>query len=148
MPISYDYPATLERDQDGRLVACFPDFGWGATDGDSLEDVLDEASDLLRELIATTMREGAALPQPSAPAAKQIVVHPPVQIALKAALYDALREGGAPVRRLADALQVAESDVLRMLEPSSATRTALLDAALRQLGRAPGLTIHQQVETT
>ena len=74
MPISYDYPATLERDEDGRFVACFPDFGWGATDGESLEEVLDEARDLLRELIAATMREGAALPQPSLPTAKQVLV--------------------------------------------------------------------------
>ena len=143
MPISYDYPATLERDEDGRFVACFPDFGWGATDGESLEEVLHEAGDLLRELIAATMREGAALPRPSLPSAKQVLVPPPVQIALKAALYDAFREGGAPTSRLADALHVAESEVLHMLDPSRTTRTALLDAALRQLGREPGLTIHQ-----
>ena len=74
MPTSYDYPATRERDEDGRFMAYFPDFGWGATDGESLEEALDEARDLLRELIAATMREGAALPQPSLPTATQILV--------------------------------------------------------------------------
>ena len=143
VPISYDYPATLERDEVARFVVTFPDFGWGATDGESLEEALDEAADLLRELIATTMLEGAALPQPSPPTSEQVLVHPPVQIALKAALYEAVREGGAPTGRLADALQVAESDIQHMLDPFRTTRTALLDAALRQLGREPGLTIHQ-----
>lgn len=143
VPISYDYPATLERDEDARFVVTFPDFGWGATDGESLEEALDEAEDLLRELIATTMREGVALPKPSPPTSEQVLVHPPVQIALKAALYEAVRDCGAPTGRLADALQVAESDILHMLDPFRATRTALLDAALRQLGRQPGLTFHQ-----
>ena len=62
MPDSYDYPAAIERDEDGRHVVSFPDFGWGATDGATRDEALDEARDLLRELIAATMREGGALP--------------------------------------------------------------------------------------
>ena len=89
VPKSYDYPVTLERDEDGRYVAFFPDFGWGATDGASPQDALREATDLLRELIATTIREGEALPNPSPKGEAQIVVHPPLQIALKATLHDA-----------------------------------------------------------
>ena len=42
----------------------FPDFGWAATDGASREEALAEAKDLLRELIATTIREGKDLPAP------------------------------------------------------------------------------------
>ena len=49
----------------GRFVVTFPDFGWGATDGAAREEALDEAKDLLRKLIATTIREGQALPEPS-----------------------------------------------------------------------------------
>lgn len=59
------YPAEVERDADGRFVVTFPDFGWGATDGATLEEALAEARDLLRELIAATIREGHALPAPS-----------------------------------------------------------------------------------
>lgn len=59
------YPAEIERDGDGRYVVTFPDFGWGATDGATRDEALAEARDLLRELIATTMREGADLPEPS-----------------------------------------------------------------------------------
>ena len=58
MPDAYNYPAEIERDDDGRYVVAFPDFGWGATDGATREEALAEARDLLRELIATTMREG------------------------------------------------------------------------------------------
>ena len=61
----YKYPAEIERDEDGRYVVAFPDFGWGATDGATWDEALAEARDLLRELIAGTMREGTDLPEPS-----------------------------------------------------------------------------------
>ncbi len=64
MSDTYDYPARIERDEDGRYVITFPDFGWGATDGATQEEALTEARDLLRELIAVTMREGKDLPKP------------------------------------------------------------------------------------
>ena len=65
MPDTYNYPAEIEHDEDGRYVVAFPDFGWGATDGATLDEALAEAKDLLRELIATTIREGGDLPEPS-----------------------------------------------------------------------------------
>lgn len=61
----YNYGAKIERDEDGRFVVTFPDFGWGATDGATREEALVEAQDLLRELIATTILEGRVLPPPS-----------------------------------------------------------------------------------
>ena len=64
---TYNYPAEVERDEDGRYVVTFPDFGWGATDGATRDEALLEAKDLLRELIATTMREGRDLPSRRAP---------------------------------------------------------------------------------
>ena len=33
MSDTYNYPAQIERHEDGRHVVAFPDFGWGATDG-------------------------------------------------------------------------------------------------------------------
>ncbi len=53
MPGTCKYPFEIERDEDGRFVAAFPDFGWGAADGASQDEALAEAKDLLRELIST-----------------------------------------------------------------------------------------------
>ena len=69
----------------------FPDFGWGATDGATRDEALLEARDLLRELIAATLREGKDLPEPSRATRRRPMVVPPVPIALKAALRDRLR---------------------------------------------------------
>ncbi len=84
MPDIYNYPAEIECDEDGRYVVSFPDFGWGATDGANRDEALLEARDLLRELIATTIREGEDLPEPSRAGEGRPLVVPPVQIALTA----------------------------------------------------------------
>lgn len=141
MPETYNYPAELERDEDGRYVVAFPDFGWGATDGADREEALAEARDLLRELIAATIREGGSLPEPSRAGRGRPVVVPPVQIALKAALYEAWRQAGISQRRLARDLDVAESEVRRMLNPDHGTRAATMDRALRLLGRRVTVTV-------
>ena len=141
MPDTYNYLAEIERDEDGRYVVAFPDFGWGATDGATLEEALGEARDLLRELIVTTMREGKGLPEPSRAGKHQHLVVPPVPIALKAALYEAFRQAGMSQRRLARDLDVAESEVRRMLNPDHATKAATIDRAMRQLGKRLTVTV-------
>ena len=141
MPDTFNYPAEIERDEDGRFVITFPDFGWGATDGATRDEALAEAKDLLRELIATTIREGETLPEPSRPGKSRPLVIPPVQIALKAALYDAYRQTGHSQRRLARELGVNESEVRRMLNPEHATKAATIDNALRLLGKRIALTV-------
>ena len=141
MPDTFNYPVEIECDEDGRFVVTFPDFGWGATDGATRDEALDEAKDLLRELIATTIREGQALPEPSRASKRRPPVVPPLQIALKAALYEAYRQTNLSQRRFARDLSVAESEVRRMLNPDHATKTSTIDAVLRQLGTYVSLTV-------
>ena len=141
MRYTYDYPAQVERDDDGRFVVAFPDFGWGATDGATQDEALAQAKDLLRELITTTIREGQSLPTPSHVGRERPLVVPPVQIALKAALYEAWRETGISQRRLARELEVAESEVRRMLNPEHSTKAATIDRALRIWGKRASVSI-------
>ena len=141
MPDTYNYPAEIECDEDGRFVAAFPAFGWGATDGATRDEALAEAKDLLRELIATTIREGGELPEPSHAGKGRPLVVPSVQVALKAALYEAWREAGISQRRFARDLDIAESEVRRMLNPEHSTKTATIDRALRRLGKRVTVTI-------
>lgn len=139
---SFNYPAEVELDEDGCHVLTFPDFGWGVTDGATKEEALAEARDLLRELIATTMREGKNLPTPS-PIGQQrlLMVVPPIQIALKAALYETFRKSGMSQRHFARQLNVAETEVRRMLNPGHATKAAAIERALRHLGKHVSLSV-------
>ena len=91
---------------------------------------------MLRELIATMLREGHALPEPSRASKRRPLVVPSLPIALKAAFYEAYRQTGISQRRLARDLVVAESEVRRMLNPAHATKAGTIDAALRRLGRS------------
>ena len=141
MSDTYNYPVEVERDEDGRYVVAFPDFGWGATDGVTLDEALAEARDLLRELIAATMRAGEDLPKPSRATRRRPLVVPPVPIALKAALYEAFRKAGMSQRRLARDLDIAESEMRRMLNPDHATKAATIDRALRRLGKRVSVTV-------
>lgn len=141
MTLTYSYPATLERDEDGRYVVTFPDFGWGATDGETREIALVEAQDLLRELLATTIREGEPIPVPSRATKHRPAVSAPVSIALKAALYNATMESGVSQRQLARDLDVAENEFRRMLNPDHATKTSTLDSVLRRLGKRISVTV-------
>ena len=129
------YPAQVERDEDGRYVVTFSDFGWGATDGACLGEALTEAKDLLRELIAATIREGQDLPKPSNVRSDQYSIVPPRPIALKAALYQAFKEQGVSQRQFARDLNIAEGEVRRMLNPDHGTKAAVVDGVLRSLGK-------------
>lgn len=64
-----------------------------------------------------------------------------MQIALKAALYDAWRETGMPQRRLARELGDAESEVRRMVNPERSTKAATIDRVLCRLGKRVTVTI-------
>ena len=141
LPVTYIYPAELEREEEGRFIVTFPDFGWGATDGETREVALVEAQDLLRELLSATMREGKAIPLPSKAANQTPSVSPPVSIVLKAALYDATHESGLSQRQLARNLDVTENELRRMLNPDHATRTSTLESVLRRRGKQISVTV-------
>ncbi len=146
---NFNYPAEFERDEDGRHVVTFPDFGWGATDGATRNEALAEARDLLRELIAATMREGKNLPAPSPIGWRRSHrVVPPIQIALKAALYESFRESDMSQRQFARQLNVAETEVRRMLNPDHATKAAAIERALTQLGKHVSLIVGATVLET
>ena len=141
MSVTYSYPAKLERDEKGRYVITFPDFGWGATDGETREIALLEAQDRLRELLRTTIREGEPIPVPSRTSKHRPLVSAPVSIARKAALYEAAQESGISQRQLACELNVAENELRRMLNPDQETKSSTLDGALRQLGKRINVTV-------
>ena len=141
MPDTYNYPAEIERDEDGRHVVSFPDFGWGATDGATRDEALLEAKDLLRELIATTIREGEDLPEPSRAGKGE---------APRRATGSDRAEGGA-LRGLAPSRDFATPTCARTrrrrergaanAESEHSTKVATIDRALRRLGKRVTVTV-------
>jgi antitoxin HicB len=128
------YPAQLEAEADGGYVVTFPDFGVGATQGDSYDEALAQAADLLETMVANYMAEGWDLPAPSAAAGRPLVRLAPL-VAAKAEVYRAMRAAGVSKAELARRVGVSPQQAQRLFDIHHASRLDQIDAALAALGR-------------
>src|SRR6202035_6121661 len=89
--LRYTYPARLEPQEDGSLLVQFLDLPEALTDGADEAEALSEAADCLSEALAGRISRGEDIPPPSRLRRGQHWIAPDPTIALKAALYSALR---------------------------------------------------------
>lgn len=130
----YAYPAHISRDEDGAYLVEFRDLPEAATDGETIEEALAEARDLLRSAIGYRLAEGGAVPEPSPARAGERLIGVPVQMALKVALNAAFARSGLSKSGLARRLEIAEGEARRLLDPWHPTKTGRLEQALLTLG--------------
>jgi len=130
----YSYPATLKPDEDGRLVVRFPTFPEALTDGANEAEALREAADCLSEALASRIVDGEEIPAPMPMEPGQYLISPDPTVALKAALYMALRQRDMTVADLAERLAVDWHQAARLIDPKRASRLTSLAAALATLG--------------
>jgi len=135
MQEQFAYPARVQKDKAGFFLVTFPDFPEAATDGKSVEESLHNAADALEEVIAGRINRGEPIPQPGTRKNRQHRVLVPAQVAVKAALYMAVRECGIKNTELADRLGADEKEVRRLLDPHHRSKLPRLEAALEALGR-------------
>ena len=138
------YPARLEPDEDGRFVVHFPDLPEALTDGADEAEALIEASDCLSEALASRIVDHEEIPLPSPAGPGMHLVSPEPTIALKAALYSALRAAGMTVDDLALRLGVDDREAFRLLSPRARTPLAKLEAALSALGYTIGIEVRDR----
>jgi antitoxin HicB len=144
MRMSYTYPARLEADEEGRLVVHFPDLPEALTDGADEAEALTEASDCLSEALASRIVDHEEIPIPSATGPDMHPVSPEPTIALKAALYCAMREAGITIDGLARRLGIDEREAARLISPRARTRLTSLEEALSALGYAIGIEVREK----
>jgi len=135
MQEQFAYPATIKQDKAGFFLVTFPDFPEAATDGKTLETARREAADALEEAIAGRINRGEVIPRPARRKARQTLVPVPAQVAVKAALYTAVREAGIKNTELARRLGADEKEVRRLLDPHHRSKLPRLEAALEVLGK-------------
>ena len=131
---TYSYPASLEPDEDGRLVVRFPALAEALTDGADEAEALSEAADCLSEALAGRIVDGEEIPAPSPLASGQYLVSPDPTIALKAALYEALRRRDMTVADLAELLDMDWHQAARLIDPKRSSKLTSLAAALDAMG--------------
>ena len=135
MSETFAYPASVVRDEAGFYLVTFPDFPEAATDGESREVALEEATDALEEAIAGRMNRGDAIPHPGKRKARQALVPVPAQMAVKAALYMAVKESGIRNTELAKRLDADEKEIRRLLDPHHRSKLPRLEATLEAVGK-------------
>jgi antitoxin HicB len=129
----------MERDEGGRYVVRFPDLPEALTDGAYEGEALAEAADCLSEALASRIVDGEEIPTPifdrSPTSGFCFLVSPDPTIALKAALYMALRRRDMTVADLADRLGLNDwHQAARLIDPKRPSKLKRLAAALDALG--------------
>lgn len=134
--MDFAYPVTLTPDpDDGGFVVTFPDLPEAVTQGDTLDEALNEARGALEAALEYRVRHGLDLPSPSAPGPAQVSVSPPVHTVLKAALVLAMKEAHVNKSELARRMDLDEKEARRIVDLSHRTRLPTLERALRVLGK-------------
>lgn len=126
----YDYPVTLTPLDNGDVMASFPDVPEAMTYGENEAFALEWAQDALHVALAGYMDDHMDIPVPSAPAPGQPTVSHSPMVALKLALYQAMRDQGVSQLRLAGLLHCDARQVRRLLDlDHQSTVNQLMDAA-------------------
>ena len=105
------------------------------TQGESVEEALEQASDAMDEVFATYLTEGLDFPEPSKARRRERMVAPPTETVAKAALYVAMRRAGISNVQLATRLGVDEKEVRRLLDPHYGSKLPRIAKAISVLGR-------------
>jgi antitoxin HicB len=140
----YGFPARLRPDEDGQLVVHFPDLPEALTDGADEAEALAEACDCLSTALAARIVNNEDIPAPSRLRQGQYLVAPDATMALKAALYSALRARKMTIANLALRLGIDERKAARLINPRAAGRLASLEAALSALGYRVAIEVYEQ----
>ena len=133
-PLGYAYPVQLDPEEDGGYVVTLPDIGYGATQGDTFEEAMRQAEDMLDEAVLGMIAHNEEVPRPS-PADKRPVARLPALTAARLELHHAMREAGLDEAQLAERLGWPTKKLAHILDGYHIVWLEQLEAALAAVGR-------------
>lgn len=133
-----NYQALFEPDHEaGGYVVTLPDFGYGATQGETLEEAMEMAQDLLMLTIGDYMRRGDPLPVPARRrGARYHPVTLPFLQGAKAELYSAFIASGLKKAEFARRAGIPKTHVDRLFSLRHQSRFDQIEGAFRALGKS------------
>ncbi len=131
----FGYPVLLTPAEEGGYVVTCRDLPQLVTQGETVEDALEEAADAMDEVFATYLLAGIDFPPPSKPRRREHFVSPPAETVAKAALFVAMRQAGISKVQLAKRLGVDEKEVRRLLDPHYGSKLPRIAKAIHLLGQ-------------
>jgi antitoxin HicB len=131
------YLALFEPDLEaGRYVVTFPDFGYGVTQGETNEEALEMAQDLLMLTIGDHIREGKPLPVPTRRrGSKYRPVPLPFLQSAKVELYTAFISSGLKKAEFARRIGIPKTRIDRLFSLRHHSRFDQIEAAFAALGK-------------
>lgn len=137
------YLALFEPDLEaGGYVVTFPDFGYGVTQGETLEEATEMAQVLLMLTIGDLMRKGSPLPMPrKRRGAKYRPVALPFLQSAKADLYAAFVESGLRKSEFARRAGIPKTHAERLFSLRHQSRFDQIEGAFRALGKTLSLDV-------
>jgi antitoxin HicB len=133
----YHYPARFHLNRpSGTYTVTFPDFDWGVTQGDDLDDAMFMARDLMKIFLGDCIQRRLPLPEPSKRGRGYRIVSLPALEEAKVVLYAALRTAGLRNADLARRLRQPVAHVDRLLDLRRRSKMDEIEAALRALGKS------------
>ncbi|HSW93427.1 MAG TPA: type II toxin-antitoxin system HicB family antitoxin [Gammaproteobacteria bacterium] len=130
----FRYPVKLTKQKEGGYLVQFPDLPEAITQGDDMEDSLNQAMDCLEEAIAYRITNRLEIPAPSQKKRSKYVSLP-TTFAVKLALYLAMKESRTTNMSLALKLDCDEKEIRRLLDPHYPSKLPRIEQALNQLGK-------------
>ena len=128
------YPVNLEKQDDGAVLASFPDIPEALTEGATEEQALVEAEDCLVTALGGYVQARRDIPRPSSARGCTSVALPAL-VAAKTALYCEMRAQGISNTALAERLEITEGAVRRLIDPDHRSHIGQVEAALGVLGQ-------------
>lgn len=131
----FNYPVKLTKQKEGGYLVEFPDLPEAITQGETIADAIQEATDCLEEAIANRIIMKLNIPKASTPRKNQRLVSLHATIASKVALYITIRDKRLSNVSLAKKLKCDEKEVRRLLDPHYTSKLPRIEHALNILGK-------------
>ena len=132
-----DYFALFEPDRKaGGYVVTFPDFGYGVTQGETDDEAMEMAQDLLMLTISDYIRESKPLPSPNRRRGSKFRPVPlPALQAAKVDLYEAFLRSGLKKAEFARRIGIPKTHIERLFSLRHHSRLNQIEAAFTALGK-------------
>lgn len=129
------YPARFARAKEGGFVVTFRDIPEAITQGDSFDEAMAMAGDVLVSAMDFYFEDRRAVPVPSAPKRGERLVELPPSVAAKVMLLNELIAAGLSNAELARRMGTRPQEVQRIVNLNHATKIDTIAAALAALGK-------------
>jgi antitoxin HicB len=132
--MAFGYTYTLERQDNGWWLVCFPGVPEALTEGETQEEARANAVDCVITALEGYMKAGSPLPRESAGCKGPYRAVLPSLVTAKLTVYEAMRARGWSKVKLAEKLGAPENIVRRLLDLRHNSHMRTIDEALAAMG--------------